>query len=277
MKNRSFKRFAVVICIVSALVIGANLIDGGLLSSLLYPITGGMQEVTAGLFGGETAKSYDELSQETEKLREENAALRASLADYYDLQRENERLWKYYGLKSENPQMSLLPACVIRRDPNDDYYSFTIDVGSSGGVAENNPVVTEYGLVGYVSEVSFSSAKVKTLLSAQASVGAIDSITADSGVVTGNPLYCDENLTTLTAISAGHSIKEGDLLVTSGLSGIYPKNLIIGEVVKISVDKYDSTALALVRPFQDLRTVSSVAVITDFDGKYGKEGAENGE
>ncbi len=277
MNGKNVKIFAAIISAVLIVCIISAAADDSALSSLLNVVTSGMQQTASAVFGGDVKKSYKELEQELESLEQENASLRSSLAEYYSVMRENDRLWKYYGLKKENPEFELLPASVIRRDPNDDFYSFTIDCGSSDGVSANDPVITENGIIGYVSETDYGTARVCTVLSPQTKIGALDSRTSDSGIITGNALYCDDNLTTLTAISDEYSIEVGDILVSSGLSGVYPENLVLGEVVQIQLDSYDATAMAVVRPYDDVRTVSDVAVLTGFTGKSEVKASTEGD
>lgn len=267
--SKNFKIFIAACSCVLVLCVISGFAQANIFSSAINTVTFSLQQSASALFGKADRKPYSQLEDEVKKLEEENAQLRSSLVQYYDAMRENERLWKYYDLKKENPGFELLPASVIRRDPNDDFYSFTIDCGIRDGVSVNDPVVTDRGLVGYVVSAEYATSKICTVLSAQIKVGALDSRTADSGILTGNALYCDDNLTTLTAISADQTIKKGDILVTSGLSGVYPENLILGEIVEIMPDDYDTTTTAVVRPFEDVRIVSDVAVITSFEGKGG--------
>lgn len=212
-------------------------------------------------------KSYDELLEENEALNSEIAELRTQLVDYYDVKQENARLWRYYDLKRDYPQYELLPATVIRRDPSDDFYAFTINQGSNDGVSVGDPVVTEKGLVGWVSAVDASTSRVKTILSPDAKVGAIDTVSRDSGIVTGNVLFADQNLTTMTKISALNTMEQGDIIITSGISGIYPASIIIGEVTEIRFDEYDTSKYAVIKPYEDITSVIDVVVITNFEGK----------
>lgn len=248
------------------LIIG-GLTENNLISSIVNGITLPMSEVSAAASKEAAKPSYDELEKENYELKEEMAKLRTELADYYNVKQENERLWRYYDLKAENPQYDILPATVVRRDPNDDFYSFTLNKGKMSDVAVGDPVVTENGIIGWVYEVDAYTAKVKTILSPDAKVGVIDTVTRDSGVVSGNVLYADENLTTMTRISALNNLKEGDIVTTTGISGIYPAGLIVGEVKEIAFDKYDTSMYAVISPFEDIRTVIDVVVITSFEGQ----------
>lgn len=272
--SKSFKKLICLMGILVVLLIIGGLTENNLLSSIVNGITLPMSEVSAAATKEAVKPNYDELEAENQELKEEIAELRTQLADYYNVKQENERLWRYYDLKAENPQYEILPATVVRRDPNDDFYSFTLDKGKTSDVAVGDPVVTENGIIGWVYEVDAYTAKVKTILSPDAKVGVIDTVSRDSGVVSGNVLYADKNLTTMTRISALNDLKEGDIVTTTGISGIYPAGLIVGEVKEIAFDEYDTSMYAVISPFEDIRTVIDVVVITSFEGQG--EISENG-
>lgn len=275
-KTKSFKFFAVTvgaICLVSAI---CNF-GYPFLSTAANTVTKGLSQVSAATSASLDQPSYEELKQEIEKLKQENSRLRTDLADYYDLKEENEKLWKFYDIKKENPQNTYVPSTVIRRDANSDFYSFTIDAGASLGIEVNDPVITENGLVGIVVQCDASTSKVKTILSPEIKVGAVDKKTNDSGVIAGSASYCDDNLTLLTKIPSENKIKEGDLIVTSGVGGLFPGKTVIGQVKELSYDEYDASKYAVIQPYEDIRRVTNVLVITDFStqGQISLEKAEN--
>lgn len=265
--SKSFKKLICLVGVLVVLLVIGGLTESNLISSIVNGITLPMSQVSAAVTEEAVKPDYDELYKENEDLKAELAELRTQLADYYNVKQENERLWRYYDLKAENPQYDILPATVVRRDPNDDFYSFTLDKGKTNDVAVGDPVVTENGIIGWVYEVDAYTAKVKTILSPDAKVGVIDTVTRDSGVVSGNVLYADKNLTTMTRISALNKLKEGDIVTTTGISGIYPSGLIVGEVKEIAFDEYDTSMYAVISPFEDIRTVIDVVVITSFEGQ----------
>ncbi|MBQ2824932.1 MAG: rod shape-determining protein MreC [Clostridia bacterium] len=265
--SKSFRRLLCLVGVLVVLLIIGGLTENNLIASIVNGITLPMSEVSAAVTKEAAKPDYDELYKENEELKAELSELRTQLADYYNVKQENERLWRYYDLKAENPQYDILPATVVRRDPNDDFYSFTLDKGKTNDVAVGDPVVTENGIIGWIYEVDAYTAKVKTILSPDAKVGVIDTVTRDSGVVSGNVLYADKNLTTMTRISALNKLKEGDIVTTTGISGIYPSGLIVGEVKEIAFDEYDTSMYAVISPFEDIRTVIDVVVITSFEGQ----------
>lgn len=234
-------------------------------SSAFNFITKGLSSTSADLTKGE--KSYDELKAENKKLKQETADLRTQLVDYYDIKDENARLWKYYKLTKTNPDFEIMPASVIRRDTNEDFYSFTIDAGSSSGISEQDPVITENGVIGFVSSVNASSCKVTTILSPDLQAGAVDKKTGESGVVSGSAILGEDNKTTFTKIDANAKVKKGDIIVTSGIGGVYPADLIVGEVTEIKYDDYDATKYAVVKSYENIKSVTDVAVLTDFKNK----------
>lgn len=230
-------------------------------------VTLGLSQVSAAAAENISKPSYEELQTENAQLREEVASLRQQLTEYYDLKEENEKLWSFYNIKKENPSYTYVPASVVRRDAAGDFYTFVIDAGTVSGISKEDPVITENGLIGVVTAADARTAMVKTVLSPEVKVGVWDKTTKDTGIVSGSAQYCDDNRTLLSKLSADHKIKKGDIIVTSGVGGKFPPNLILGKVQELSYDTYDATQYAVVQPYEDIRKVTNVLVITDFDNK----------
>lgn len=271
--NKRFKPLIITLVILIAAAV-LSLGENSVIPSAVNAFTNGLFSVTASVTASADTASYDDLKTENEKLRQENAELRKQLADYYDVKQENAKLWKYYDLKKQNPSYKIQPAAVIMRDANDDFYSFTLDIGTSSGVSVNNPVITENGLVGWVYKADLTTCKVKTILSPDTKAGAVDKQSNDSGIISGSASLSDNNLTSLTKLEENNKIKQGDMIVTSGMGGIYPGNLIIGKVKEIKFNSYDASRYAVVEPYEDIRRITSAAVITDFDTKGEVKGAQ---
>ncbi|MDP4119444.1 MAG: rod shape-determining protein MreC [Bacillota bacterium] len=214
-----------------------------------------------------TKKSAAELQAENDKLESQIETLRTQLVDYYNLKQENVRLWKYYDIKVKNPSYDMMPAAVIRRDPNENFYSFTADKGLLAGVSVNDPVITENGLIGWVDKVGTTTCTVKTILSPDTKVGVIDKNSRDSGVISGGTKYADQNKTMMTQISAKNTIKPGDIVTTTGIGGIYPPNIIVGEVSELKYNDFDTSLYAVIKPYEDVKNVKDVVIITGFTGQ----------
>lgn len=249
-------------------------ISGGntFLSQALDFITTPLQRITANISNASDAalkekQTTEQLNIQIEELKKQVQNLRTITVDYYDVKKENAQFLKYYDLKQKDQSLKFVPASVIGRDSNENFYGFTLDEGYVAGVLLNDPVITENGLIGWVYHVDANSCKVKTILSPDTKVGATDIATGDSGVVTGGFPFADKNLTKMIFLHTENKVKLGDILVTSGLSGTYPKNLQIGEIIEITHEKYDASLYAVVKPFEDIQNIKDVFIVTDFQGK----------
>jgi rod shape-determining protein MreC len=125
---------------------------------------------------------------ELEALRKENNALREQLTDYYEIKKENEWYEQIFGLHEEHSDYTFAYGTAIARDPDDYYGGFTIDVGTAGGVAVGDPVVTAEGLVGVVSEVGLTYSRVRTVLDPGTHAAATIARTGDTGYTSGSAL-----------------------------------------------------------------------------------------
>ena len=247
--------------IISLISAGNEYVSGFITSYIFMPV----QQ----LFGAEEPppKSRDELEAEVLALSEENRRLREELAGHYDIIAENEELRKYLNIKKQNSSVSLMTASVISRDPNENFYGFSLDKGACDGVELNAPVVTDKGLVGFVSSVSVRSCRVTTVFSPDAAIGASVKRTGSGGIISGSAELSDKGMTEMKNLPADSKIMNGDMVVTSGYGGIFPKNLQIGRIRAVRRDSFTAMPVAEVEPYEDIRNIVSAAIITDFSGK----------
>lgn len=264
--NRNLKALCVTLIILTVLGVFSQA-ENSIVSSGINAATKGLFRLSAMATSSADSATREELLKENEELKKENASLREQLAEYIDVKSENEKLWSYYELKKENPSYKIAPANVIRRDVNDDFYSFTLDVGTSVGVKVNAPVITDNGLVGWVCQADAATCRVQTILAPDTKAGVVDKQSGDSGILSGSVSLCDKNLTSMNKLTENHKVKEGDMVVTSGTGGAYPSGLLIGEVQSIEFNKYDASRCAVIKPYEDVRKITSAAVITDFESK----------
>ncbi len=208
----------------------------------------------------------EDLAKENEALKEELAELRDKLVDYETALNDNEFYKDFLEIKENNPDFVFCPALVTAKDPEDEFKGFTLDKGRHNGVELYDPVITHQGLVGYVTEVGFSTCKVTTILSPQLVCGAYASRTNDAGVVSGLRELGLENNTRLYNLSRTSTLAVGDTVVTSG-SGIFPKRMVIGTVKNILSDPLTSSLYAVIEPSVDFDKLKNVMVLTSFDGQ----------
>jgi len=267
-ESGKIKIFLSVLFVLIMLSVFTRNTENNVISSTVNTVTYGLSKVSAAAAeNNKSGMSYDELKLENEKLKKANTELRARLIDYYSVKEENTRLWKFYGLKKEHSDYTVVPATVLRRDSNDEFYSFTIDKGTSSDVNAGDPVMGESGLIGWVSEADVNTAKIVTVLSPRTGIGAVDNATKDRGIITGSTKHADENQTTFSKLKSGNKVAEGDIITTTGISGLYPKGLVIGEVKDVCYDTFDTSYYAVVEPYDDIRKITDVGVIIDFAGQ----------
>lgn len=211
-------------------------------------------------------KDGSKLMLENAELEAEVNELREQLADFQETQAENDFYKKYLKIAENHPDFKFTAATLISRDNDDPYQSFVINKGSLNGVSAYDPVITDAGLVGFVSQVGLTTAKVTTVLSPELSIGALDSRTNDSGVVSGDLEIAKNNKTKFYNLARSCSVAIGDYVVTSG-EGIFPKGLLIGKIETIDTDKYNTSIYATITPFANMEELRQVMVITEFDGQ----------
>ena len=271
-KTSSFKVLAIAVVVLLGLIIYTATAGGSLLASLLGFVTSPMQSVSTQATGAVTefvdldALSRDELKSMIDSLTQENAQLRDQLVDYENTLQENEQLKVQLEITEEEPENTLRAATVIGRDPNDVFYGFSIDQGTLNGVEAGDPVITQSGLVGIVSQAYATTSKVTTLLSEDVKVSAVDSACGESGVIASDIASASSGLLRLEYLPSDTQAQVGDIITTSGAGSAYPADIIIGRVESVQKSESDISQYAVVRPYEDLTSVQEVFVIIDFPG-----------
>ncbi len=220
--------------------------------------------------------SAGKLAEENEELKKQMRLLNEKLVDFAQYKEENEQLKQYLDLKESNPDFDFETASVIGRDPADRFYSFTIDKGTVNGISLHDPVISPSGLVGMISEAGLTHSKVMTLLDVNMNIGGMDVITRDTGVMSGTVALSEDGLCKFGYLSRDASISAGDIIITTGIGGIFPSDLIVGQVTQVRPEDHGLSLYAVVSPLLDLRTVKSVLVIKSFEGKLAQTAAGQG-
>lgn len=208
----------------------------------------------------------NELMLKNSELEAELNDLREKQADYEEITAQNEFYKNYLDIKDSHPDFKFAPATLISRDSADPYKGFVINKGSTDGIKAYDPVITDAGLVGYISEVGLTTSKVTTVLSTDLTLGALDNRTNDSGIISGSLEIAKDGQTRFKNLSRSCNIAIGDYVVTSG-EGIFPKGLLIGTISYIGNDDYNTSIFANIEPFVDMNNIRNVMVITEFEGQ----------
>lgn len=264
-KNKNTGKLGIIITIIVLifLVILTNTDNSNLsyienaTSKLIMPIQNGLTYLKNKISKNNTFfTDINNLKQENEQLKQENSELEQSLRELENIKTENETLKEYLGLTEKYGQYQTIPGYVINKDISNYSKTIVINIGSQDGVEENMTVISDEGLVGYISSVEKETSKVQTIIDSASSTSSLMSTTKDSivckGTLEGNSLL------KAMYIPTDATIIQGDSVETSGIGGIYPKGIHIGTVEKIVntnniVDRYAMIKTAV--NFDKLQTV----------------------
>lgn len=239
------------------------------LNTITYPFVKAANAIADGVGG-----FFDKLIN-ADKYKSQNDELMAQLTemykhtmDYDELEKENERLREMLGIKQKQPDFRFSEPCdVVSHNANDLYGGFTINKGKTDGLSQNDPVITSVGLVGRITSIGDNYAKVTTVISPQVNVGVYTMRTKATGVIENDVSSAQKGLCLMSDIMKEADIKEGDIVFTSGKSGLFPADVMVGTVTQVYDDPNGLTKRALIEPAENIKSVSSVFVITDFNGK----------
>jgi rod shape-determining protein MreC len=200
--------------------------------------------------------------------REENARLRARIDELErELEEQRESLGEYQLLQDifnrarQDPDLRRLTAFVIGRDPNPAMRSIIIDKGSEDGVRVGMPVESARGFVGRVFRTTNHSAQVVLLTDNGSSVPARLSNSRAVGILHGGGLG---GAVSLDWIDLKYQVEVGEVVLTSGLGGEFPQDIVIGRVIEVERREAELFQRATVQPAVDFESLEIVSIITDF-------------
>lgn len=241
---------------------------GGYFSSASNVFTGSLVNVQAWFSARFVAlQDFFTSPRDIASLRQRNAELEGEVAELQaqviQLQQEvgeTEILAALVDFSRARSENSYKAAAVIGRDPSPFLHYVIINVGSNDGILRGMPVVTNQGLIGRVEAVIADAARVQLITDPASSVNVrlqnAETEASLVGSVTGDM--------TLELIPQDINVQPGDLVLTSGLGGGYPPDLIIGQVVNVRSRDFDLFQQATVQPVVDFNQLEIVLVIINF-------------
>lgn len=204
------------------------------------------------------------IKQENHDLKQRVGELEYKLADYNSISLENERLRKLLAFKQLVP-FKTLGASVIGMTPNNWMQDLIIDRGSADGVKEKMPVVTYNGaLVGQISQVTPHTARLLLISDINfVAGGRVERPESRAiGIIRGLAEFKD--VVVMDQIPWDAEVKEGDLIITSGLTNAFPAGIPIGRVIRVRQENYGLIQQAEIKPFMNLVPIEEVLIITEF-------------
>lgn len=215
----------------------------------------------------QAVQNYIAAPQDMARLRQQNTELEAEVSRLEsEIIRLNQQLSETRVLEAlvdfarVQPENRYLAAAIIGRDPSPFLQYLIINRGSDDGLRRGMPVVTEKGLVGRISRVTAGAASIQLITDTASAINVLlepgRAQALLNGLVTGE--------VSLEMIPQSAEIKPGDLVLTSGLGGNYPANILIGQVTGVRSRDYDLFQSASVQPVVDFSQLEIVLVITNF-------------
>lgn len=262
--NRSLQTTIVFIIVGGILILAFS----GVLSGVSRGFTGSLIELQTWVATRYNAiQDFLSAPRDIVTLRQRNAELEAEVSrlqgQVIELQQrvsETEILAALVDFSRANPESTYKGAAVIGRDPSPFLHYIIINRGSNDGILRGMPVVTNQGLVGRVDAVIADAARVQLVTDPASSVN-IRLQNAESDAVLVGSVTGDLSL---DMISQDVTVQPGDVVLTSGLGGSYPPDLIAGQVLNVRKQDFELFQYASVQPAVDFARLEIVLVITNF-------------
>ncbi|MBI4430490.1 MAG: rod shape-determining protein MreC [Candidatus Omnitrophica bacterium] len=195
-------------------------------------------------------QNYELLQDEVQKLRHEVEILRR-------LEKENERLNELLEIKKKYPKQSI-SGRIITRNISHWFRWVVIDAGKEDGVKEHMVLLNEQGVVGRVIEVGRSVSQCMLLTDPESRISVVTQSTRAAGIASGDG--SNERLR-MSLIPLDAKIEIGDMVITSGLGGVYPRGLLVGKIMSIAQDRDGMHLSAYVDPAVDFNMLEDVLCI----------------
>ncbi len=248
-------------------ILALNVLSGPIRNSFYYltsPITGSFRKMGAGISGffGSFFQSQI-LQQENTALNKENQTLLAEVSSLQEIIKQDQSI-KEVVENTAADNFNLASAQVIGLDPSLDY--MLIDKGTSNGVFVNMPVISDQKVLYGRVDKAYKNFSEVMLISSKSSVLDAEVENSDPAQI---PVYGaikgSGNLSVyLDLVSSSATIQEGDVLVTSGLEGTFPKDLLVGKISLKDKNDLKPFQTAQVTPFFDIKSVDTLFVITNY-------------
>ncbi|OFZ81659.1 MAG: rod shape-determining protein MreC [Bdellovibrionales bacterium RIFOXYD1_FULL_53_11] len=190
-------------------------------------------------------------------LLEENRKLLNSIASLRETQHENTRLRKMLQFQ-EKFRLDTVLARVIAKDVSTEFRAIRINRGESSGIHKDMAVVTNEGVVGRVMRTTKNTSDIVTILDLLSAVDAIVERSRARGIVEG----MTDDVCQLKFALRTDDIEPGDVLISSGLGGIFPKGVPVGAVSKVKRKPFGITQEVEIRPSVDFSKLEEVLVVT---------------
>jgi len=199
--------------------------------------------------------------KQNQELKEKISQLEEQLREANEFQLENQRLKKLLDFKEtkiKTTRRSVYSAAVIGRDLNNWFGTITVNKGARDGLKVNMTVITPAGLAGRVISVSQKTAEVLLITDPRSGVSCLVQENRAPGLVEG--MSGNTNQLQMIHIPTDFKIQKDQIVITSGLSNLYPRGLSVGRIKKVTREPSGLFFKAIIQPFVDFNRLEEVLI-----------------
>ena len=273
-----FRNNGLLILIIAVLLAALTAVGGYVLQGVPNPLENALGVLTTPIRNGISSLAgwaegvynysfrYDELQAENERLRTELARLQESARDAEAAIKENQRLRELLGLREQRRELTFESATITGRSTSNWASTMTLSKGTDQGVEAGDCVVDSAGnLVGIIESAGSNWSTMITVVDATLEMGALISRTESIAILEGDVALLAQGRLKLTYLPENTELITGDLVLTSGLGGNYPSDLVVGSIESIHTDASGMSRYAVLIPSADLDSLVQVFIIKDFE------------
>ena len=258
-------KFKIILCVLAALLAGMFL--AAFTSNATSPFTS-----AAGIIYKPVQKAATFIAEKTadwkssfvsssvykdriEELESEAEIYNAQLVDYERTKQKLQAYEEFLKVREDNPDFEFCSASIV-----------TLDKGSADGVEVNDPVIYGNNIVGLVKEVTATTCTVKTILDPTLNISVYEIKSRENAYSNTTAALSYEGLCKLSGLSKDTAVAVGGIVCTSGLGGIFPRDLTVGTITALKAEDADISVYAIIKPATDVRSLNDVFIITAFAG-----------
>lgn len=209
--------------------------------------------------------NFSEVKKENSELRIHTQELENKLSAYADLKDENDRLRNILNFTEERDNYNYIGCDIIHYSGGSFLDGYVVNKGENYNIKKGMIVISDQGLVGQVTSVADNWSIVQCILNENIAVSVMDESTRDNGYLTGYKNNKNEKLAQIYEIPLDSQIKEGDVILTSGVGLIYPKEIRVGEVISINEDNVKLMKNVIVKPYVDFNKLEELFIVAPKD------------
>lgn len=210
--------------------------------------------------------NFSKVKEENEALKSQNIDLQNKLIEYNRIKEENIRFRNVLNYADSKSNYDYVGVDIIGYSGGNITDGYVIDKGTNDGVEKDMVVISAEGLVGKVIRAESNYSIIQSIINENIAVSImVESTRETTGILRGVTDSKNRNLTKIYNLPMDSEIKEGDIILTSGLGMVYPKEIRVGEVLSVETDNVRVMKNAIVKPYVDFNKLEELFIIIPKD------------